>query len=96
MGIEEKKSEMDRAVEEAVKSVDEQMGGPYDRALDKKFLAHIRKQMKEREEIGKPLTHEDLSKGEQHRLRKIAELETDLTDEELNTLAALGSPKKKG
>ncbi len=95
MGIEQKKNAMEEAIDAATQSVDRRMGGAYDRDLDKKFLASLRGQMKKRAESGKPLTGDDLSEGERARLRKIAELATGLTDEELDTLAALGLPKKK-
>lgn len=94
MSSEKMKGDVDKAIQEAVKSVDEKLGGANERSVDKAFLARLHKQIMERKAEGKGLTHEDLSEGEQARLQKIAEFATGLTDEELNTLAALGLPKK--
>ena len=95
MGIEQKKNAMQEAIDAATQSVDTRMGGAYDRDLDKKFLASLRGQMKKRAESGKPLTGDDLSEGERARLRKIAEMVPDLTDEELDVVSLASSKKKE-
>ena len=95
MSSEERRGDVNKVVEEALHSVDEKLGGAAERDINKEFLARLHTQIMENKAAGKGLTHEDLSEAEQDRLRKIAELATGLTDEELDTLAALGLPKKK-
>ena len=95
MSSEERKGDVNKAMDEALHSVDEELGGAAERDINKAFLARLHKQIIESKKAGRGLTHKDLSEGEQARLQKIAELATGLTDEELNTLAALGLSKKK-
>lgn len=91
------KSEMQKAIEDATRSVDERSGGKYDREQDGRFLKSLGKQMKERKALGKPLQSEDLSEPERQRLLKIAEVVPDLTEEELDivALASKKGPEKK-